>query len=109
MRDDDLIYLFTGTSEIFIKNRMNRIIQGFKNEETTIIKYDMDTSTLTQVLEDALTIPFLEDLKIIIIKNPRFLTKNANTSKDDAKAFIKYLKKPSEAYSGNAKLSHIQK
>ena len=96
MRDDDLIYLFTGTSEIFIKNRMNRIIQGFKNEETTIIKYDMDTSTLTQVLEDALTIPFLEDLKIIIIKNPRFLTKNANTSKDDAKAFIKYLKKPSD-------------
>jgi DNA polymerase-3 subunit delta len=96
MRDDDLIYLFTGTSEIFIKNRMNRIIQGFKNEETTIIKYDMDTSTLTQVLEDALTIPFLEDLKIIIIKNPRFLTKNANTSKDDAKAFTKYLKKPSD-------------
>ena len=96
MRDDDLIYLFTGTSEIFIKNRMNRIIQGFKNEETTIIKYDMDTSTLTQVLEDALTIPFLEDLKIIIIKNPRFLTKNANTSKEDAKAFIKYLKKPSD-------------
>ena len=96
MRDDDLIYLFTGTSEIFIKNRMNRIIQSFKNEETTIVKYDMDTSNLTQVLEDALTIPFLEDLKIIIIKNPKFLTKNANTTKEDAKAFIKYLKKPSD-------------
>ena len=25
MKDEDLIYLFTGTSEIFIKNRMNRI------------------------------------------------------------------------------------
>ncbi len=96
MANDDLIYLFTGTSEIFIKNRMNRIIQGYKNEETTIIKYDMDTCTLTNVLEDAMTIPFLEDLKIIIIKNPRFLTKAANTSKDDSKAFIKYLKKPSD-------------
>ena len=96
MRDDDLIYLFTGTSEIFIKNRMNRIIQSFKKEETTIIKYDMDNATLSQVLEDAMTFPFLEDLKIIIIKNPKFLTKAANTSKEDAKAFIKYLKKPND-------------
>lgn len=96
MRDDDLIYLFTGTSEIFIKNRMNRIIQGFKKEETTIIKYDLDTTPLSHILEDAMTIPFLEDLKIIIIKNPKFLTKQANTTKEDAKAFIKYLKKPSD-------------
>lgn len=96
MRDDDLIYLFTGTSEIFIKNRMNRIIQNFKDEETTIIKYDMDSATLSQVLEDAMTIPFLEDLKIIIVKNPKFLTKSADTNKNDVKAFIKYLKKPND-------------
>ena len=38
MKDEDLIYLFTGTSEIFIKNRMNRIIQSFNKYEYTIIK-----------------------------------------------------------------------
>ena len=43
MRDDDLIYLFTGTSDIFIKNRMKRIIQSFDKFESTIIKYDMET------------------------------------------------------------------
>ncbi len=96
MYDDDNIYLFTGTSEIFIKNRMNRIIQGFDKLETSIIKYDMDQSTLSQVLEDAITIPFLEDLKIIILKNPKFLTKNTDTTKKDIKSFIKYLKNPSE-------------
>ena len=96
MYDDDNIYLFTGTSEIFIKNRMNRIIQGFDKLETTISKYDMDQTTISQVLEDAITIPFLEDLKIIIIKNPKFLTKTFDTSKKDVKAFIKYLKNPSE-------------
>ena len=68
MKDDDLIYLFTGTSEIFIKNRMNRIIQGYKKLETTTIKYDMDVTSLATVVEDAITVPLLEDAKIIIIK-----------------------------------------
>ena len=96
MKDDDLIYLFTGTSEIFIKNRMNRIIQSFKNLETTIIKYDMDITPLSKIVEDAITVPLLEDAKIIIIKNPKFLTKNIDAPKEDVKMFIKYLKNPLE-------------
>lgn len=94
MSDDDLIYLFTGTSEIFIRNRMNRIIQSFKKKETTIIKYDMDTSNLSKVIEDIITVPLLEDLKIIILKNPNFLTKSTTIPKVDIKNFIKYLKNP---------------
>lgn len=94
MRDEDLIYLFTGTSEIFIKNRMNRIIQSFNKLDTTTIKYDMEVTSLSHVLEDAITVPFLEDLKIIILKNPKFLTKTLTASKEDIKAFIKYLKNP---------------
>lgn len=96
MRDDDLIYLFTGTSEIFIKNRMNRIIQSYTKLEKTIIKYDMETTALSTVLEDAITIPLLEDIKIIILKNPIFLTKASEASKNDVKAFIKYLKSPND-------------
>lgn len=94
MRDDDLIYLFTGTSEVFIKNRMNRIIQGYQKLEVAITKYDMDSTSLSKVLEDIVTVPFLEDLKIIIIKNPKFLTKASDSPKEDIKAFIKYLKNP---------------
>lgn len=94
MKDDDLIYLFTGTSEVFIKNRMNRIIQGFQKLEISITKYDMDNTTLSRVLEDIVTVPFLEDLKIIIIKNPKFLTKVQDSPKEDVKAFIRYLKNP---------------
>lgn len=96
MRDDDLIYLFTGTSEIFIKNRMNRIIQSYTKLEKAIIKYDMETTTLSTVLEDAITIPLLEDIKIIILKNPIFLTKVSEASKNDVKSFIKYLKNPND-------------
>lgn len=97
MKDEDLIYLFTGTSEIFIKNRMNRIIQSFNKYEYTIIKYDMETTSLSTVLSDAITVPFLEELKIIILKNPKFLTKSATCTKDEIKAMLKYLKNPCDS------------
>lgn len=97
MKDEDLIYLFTGTSEIFIKNRMNRIIQSFNKYEYTIIKYDMETTSLSTVLSDAITVPFLEELKIIILKNPKFLTKSATSTKGEIKAMLKYLKNPCDS------------
>ena len=97
MKDEDLIYLFTGTSEIFIKNRMNRIIQSFNKYEYTIIKYDMETTSLSTVLSDAITVPFLEELKIIILKNPKFLTKSATSTKDEIRAMLKYLKSPCDS------------
>ncbi len=97
MKDEDLIYLFTGTSEIFIKNRMNRIIQSFNKYEYTIIKYDMETTSLSTVLSDAITVPFLEELKIIILKNPKFLTKSATSTKDEIKTMLKYLKNPCDS------------
>ena len=97
MKDEYLIYLFTGTSEIFIKNRMNRIIQSFNKYEYTIIKYDMETTSLSTVLSDAITVPFLEELKIIILKNPKFLTKSATSTKDEIKAMLKYLKSPCDS------------
>lgn len=97
MKDEDLIYLFTGTSEIFIKNRMNRIIQSFNKYEYTIIKYDMETTSLSTMLSDAITVPFLEELKIIILKNPKFLTKSATSTKDEIKAMLKYLKSPCDS------------
>ena len=97
MKDEDLIYLFTGTSEIFIKNRMNRIIQSFNKYEYTIIKYDMETTSLSTMLSDAITVPFLEELKIIILKNPKFLTKSATSTKDEIKAMLKYLKNPCDS------------
>ena len=97
MKDEDLIYWCTGTSEIFIKNRMNRIIQSFNKYEYTIIKYDMETTSLSTVLSDAITVPFLEELKIIILKNPKFLTKSATSTKDEIKAMLKYLKSPCDS------------
>ena len=87
------LYLFTGTAEIFIKNRIQRILSSFDNEQVTIIKYDMETESLDTILADACTMPFLEDRKIIILRNPSLLKEKVELTKD-IKAFIKYLKNP---------------
>ena len=49
------------------------------------------------MLSDAITVPFLEELKIIILKNPKFLTKSATSTKDEIKAMLKYLKNPCDS------------
>lgn len=95
-KDDDLLYLFTGTSEVFIKNRINRILQSYSKQQYTVIKYDMENTSLSTVLNDAITIPLLEDLKVIILKNPIFLGKNKEENIKEYKDFIKYLKNPCE-------------
>lgn len=57
----------------------------------------METTSLSTVLSDAITVPFLEELKIIILKNPKFLTKSATSTKDEIKAMLKYLKSPCDS------------
>ena len=89
------LYLFTGTAEIFIQNRISRIISSYDKQQVSIIKYDMEQTSFSRVLEDACTLPFLEDLKIIILRNPTFLTTKGDLA-NDAKNFIKYLKNPVE-------------
>lgn len=91
---EELIYLFTGTSEIFIKNRIDRIIQSYSKYKVAISKYDMESTSLSHVLSDAITIPLLEDYKIIILRHPKFLSTNKLENTPDVKAFIKYLKNP---------------
>lgn len=93
-QNDELVYLFTGTSEIFIKNRINRIIQSYNPKETSVIRYDMESTPITTILTDALTIPFLEKQKIIILRRPRFLKTIHDDEKNSVKELIKYLKNP---------------
>ena len=62
-KDDDLVYLFTGTSEVFIKNRITRILQSFNKQTYAVIKYDCEITPLNNIINDCITIPFLEDLK----------------------------------------------
>ena len=90
------IYLFTGTEEVRNRTKIDRVLQQIDQSKTSITRYDADFISIQDIVEDAITVPFLSDGKVIIIKNPRFLTKESSPIKHDPTTFIKYLKNPVE-------------
>lgn len=90
------IYLFTGTEEVRNRTKMERILSSLDESRTSITKYDADFISIQEIVEDAITIPFLADTKVIIVKNPRFLTKESSPVKHDPTTLINYLKNPVE-------------
>lgn len=90
------IYLFTGTEEVRNRTKMERVLSSLDMNKTSITKYDADFINISEIMEDAITIPFLADTKVIIVKNPRFLTKETSPIKHDTTTLIKYLKNPVE-------------
>jgi DNA polymerase-3 subunit delta len=91
----ELIYLFAG-EEAITKTKIELLISKISKNPENVIKYDCENTNIREVLNDALTIPFLEDQKIIVVKNPIFLTDDKGTIEHDTDSFLKYLKHPSE-------------
>lgn len=90
------VYLFTGTEEVRGNAKIDQIIQTIPPATFNITKYDLDISPLSEVIIDAITVPFLVDYKIIIVKNPYFITKKKQGKAQDLNNLIKYLKNPSD-------------
>lgn len=90
------VYLFTGNEEVRARAKMDAIINSLHDEKITITRYDLDLINLNEVIKDAITIPFLADYKVLIIKNPHFLTEQKETIKPEWQMLINYLKKPVE-------------
>lgn len=89
------IYLYVGDEQSSIKKRIYRTITSEGIDEFNIATYDGEVDLLDNIIEDALTIPFIGEKKVVIVKNPIFLTKN--TQVKDYTLFLDYLKKPMES------------
>ncbi len=91
------IYLYTGTEEVRNKIKIDRVVNSLDPNRTSVTRYDADFINISEIVEDALTIPFLAETKVIIVKNPRFLTKEPSPIKHDTTTLDKYLKNPSSS------------
>ena len=89
------IQLYIGEEPYGIKIRINRNIENSGVDEFNITTYDLEVDSLDSAIEDAMTIPFMSEEKIVILKNPIFLTKNSNVK--DYSLFMNNLKKPMES------------
>lgn len=90
------IYLFIGNEQLIINTKIDKLVQSANVDEYNIITYDMEVDNILNAIMDASTIPFLSSKKVIIIKNPTFLSASKSEIKHDIQSFLKYLEQPSE-------------
>ena len=90
------VHLFLGDEQYLIENKIKRLIHDSGAGEYNVSYYDLEISSLSEALSDALTPPFMSDAKVIVIKNPLFLTAEKNLDKEEKKRFLDYLDAPME-------------
>lgn len=99
MQKSPAVYLFYGTETYLIKEQINKLTKAFipENErDINVITYDLQYTPLEEVVEEAETLPFFANNKLIIAKNSFFLTgqKNVKASEEGIKALERLLEDP---------------
>lgn len=88
------IYLFTGPETYLISNKINRIIAESEADEFNISSYDEEETGIGEAIRDASTPPFMAERKVVVVKNPVFLTSEKNLDPLENSAFLNYLNHP---------------
>ena len=93
-----MVSLVYGVQDVRVNSKVNEIIKNFLEDdvnEFTCITYDAEKISLQDIVSDANTLPFGFDKKVVIIKNPYFLSssKEPKLSFDvNYDVFLDYLK-----------------
>lgn len=92
------VYLFHGTDTFIIKSKINNIINKYGVDDFNVSNYDMEEVNLSDAINDAETIPFMSEQKIVIIRNAFFLTTEApkKAINHDVDKLKRYLDNPVE-------------
>jgi len=94
------IYLLVGTEHYFFDETVRRLKDALNQSgEIDILTFDLDEVPVQHVIEEADTIPFFTDRKLIVAKNASFLKateKGKEKIEHDLKAFESWVQHPSE-------------
>lgn len=90
------VYLYKGNEAYIINNKIDMIVKESRANEFNISTYDCSEVNLGLAIQDAMTLPFLGDSKVVVIKNPVFLTNDKQIITHDINSLINYLNNPVE-------------
>ena len=88
------VYLYKGNEPYLINNKIDMLIKESKANEFNISTYDCSEVNVGLAIQDAMTLPFLGDVKVVIIKNPTFLTLEKQVINHDINSLINYVNNP---------------
>lgn len=80
------VYLLYGTETYILQETVKKIIQAVLEEdekEFNYSVYDMEETPIETALEDAETLPFMGEKRVVLVKNPSFLTGERKKEKID--------------------------
>lgn len=90
-------YVIYGEEKLLMEKKLTKLKKQYKinEEDMNIVTYWCHETPMSEIIEDALTPPFLSEYKMIILKNPMFLTtqKQKNISEEDVAMFMDYISK----------------
>ena len=90
------VYLLYGSDSFIVKSKTKKVMAKYDIDDFNINIYDAEETNISNAINDASTIPFMSEKKIVLIKNAYFLT-NEKVTKEinhDLDAFVRYLKNP---------------
>lgn len=82
-------YLFYGTENYLINSEIEKIIKKNKIDKINIVKYDLETDKLKDLIDDCETISLFNEQKMIICNNPF-----TNLTAEDEGLFENYINNP---------------
>jgi len=95
------VYLFLGKEDYFIEEAKHTLLKSVVEEADQELNtgiFNMEEVPLAQALEDAESLPFFGERRLVLIENPYFLTaeKSKNTIEHDVASLENYLEHPSD-------------
>ncbi len=92
------LYLLYGTESYFINETLDLLTKTALEEEDrefNTVVYDLDEAYLEDVIEDARTLPFFGERKVILVKSPLFLTSQKEKLEQNVRVLEEYIAEPS--------------
>ncbi len=82
-----------GDEKYLLEQRLDKIKKKYHISQDNMKTYWCNETPMKEIIDDALTFPFLDEYKMVVMKKPLFLTtkKQKDVSDDDIKVFIDYI------------------
>lgn len=94
-------YLVLGTEKFLQDQVRTEILKKIKidgEDDLNFLSFDMENSSIDEVIAEAETLPFFGDQRLVFVENPYFLTgeKGTNDIDQNTDLLVNYLKEPLE-------------
>ena len=92
----EMIYAFVGNDPYLIDLEIQKLLDTLEVDALSVMRHDFEDQPIDALLQEITTVPFFDDYKVVICKNPSFLSDAKLTKVKDIDALEAYFNHPLE-------------